>query len=110
MPPKDPQRTLSRDSTHGFSTGASVHRRRQMSTLVEKEGQFGPALTVSLVPHVNPSAAVFAIVPCHTSSSWTASRRKTKFIPHSGPGSCRDSAAPHSQYHGLMRTNGRSYY
>lgn len=30
-----------------FSTGTSVHRKRQMSTLVEKEGAFGPALTVS---------------------------------------------------------------
>lgn len=30
-----------------FSTGTSVHRKRQMSTLVEKEGHFGPALTVS---------------------------------------------------------------
>lgn len=29
-----------------FSTGTSVHRKRQMSTLVEKEGAFGPALTV----------------------------------------------------------------
>jgi hypothetical protein len=29
-----------------FSTGTSVHRRRKMSTLVEKEGAFGPALTV----------------------------------------------------------------
>lgn len=29
-----------------FSTGTSVHRRRKMSTLVEKEGSFGPALTV----------------------------------------------------------------
>jgi len=29
-----------------FSTGTSVHRKRQMSTLVEKEGHFGPALTV----------------------------------------------------------------
>jgi hypothetical protein len=28
-----------------FSTGTSVHRKRQMSTLVEKEGAFGPALT-----------------------------------------------------------------
>ncbi|KAK4466136.1 family 4 putative glycosyltransferase [Cladorrhinum samala] len=28
-----------------FSTGTSVHRKRQMSTLVEKEGHFGPALT-----------------------------------------------------------------
>ncbi|OIW25617.1 glycosyltransferase family 4 protein [Coniochaeta ligniaria NRRL 30616] len=28
-----------------FSTGTSVHRRRKMSTLVEKEGAFGPALT-----------------------------------------------------------------
>lgn len=33
-----------------FSTGTSVHRKRQMSTLVEKEGHFGPALTVSAVP------------------------------------------------------------
>lgn len=31
-----------------FSTGTSVHRRRKMSTLVEKEGAFGPALTVCL--------------------------------------------------------------
>jgi hypothetical protein len=31
-----------------FSTGTSVHRKRQMSTLVEKEGQFGPALTVRI--------------------------------------------------------------
>lgn len=29
-----------------FSAGASAHRKRQMSTLVEKEGQFGPSLTV----------------------------------------------------------------
>ena len=29
-----------------FSTGTSVHRKRQMSTLVEREGHFGPALTV----------------------------------------------------------------
>ena len=29
-----------------FSTGASSHRQRQMSTLVEKEGIFGPSLTV----------------------------------------------------------------
>ncbi|TPX13378.1 uncharacterized protein E0L32_006108 [Thyridium curvatum] len=28
-----------------FSTGTSVHRKRQMSTLIEKEGHFGPALT-----------------------------------------------------------------
>lgn len=33
-----------------FSTGTSVHRKRQMSTLVEKEGHFGPALTVSTLP------------------------------------------------------------
>jgi len=33
-----------------FSTGTSVHRKRQMSTLVEKEGHFGPALTVSRTP------------------------------------------------------------
>lgn len=32
--------------TRKFSTGTSVHRKRQMSTLVEKEGHFGPALTV----------------------------------------------------------------
>jgi hypothetical protein len=32
-----------------FSTGTSVHRKRQMSTLVEKEGHFGPALTVCLL-------------------------------------------------------------
>jgi hypothetical protein len=38
-----------------FSTGTSVHRRRKMSTLVEKEGAFGPALTVSLLPHVELS-------------------------------------------------------
>ncbi|KAK4131279.1 glycosyltransferase family 4 protein [Trichocladium antarcticum] len=31
--------------TRKFSTGTSVHRKRQMSTLVEKEGHFGPALT-----------------------------------------------------------------
>ena len=30
-----------------FSTGTSAHRKRKMSTLVEKEGAFGPALTVS---------------------------------------------------------------
>lgn len=37
-----------------FSTGTSVHRRRKMSTLVEKEGAFGPALTVCscLIPHL----------------------------------------------------------
>ena len=35
-----------------FSTGTSVHRKRQMSTLVEKEGHFGPALTVCLVVFV----------------------------------------------------------
>lgn len=29
-----------------FSTGTSVHRKRQMSTLVETEGHYGPALTV----------------------------------------------------------------
>ncbi|KAK4120614.1 glycosyltransferase family 4 protein [Parathielavia appendiculata] len=28
-----------------FSTGTSVHRKRQMSTVTEKEGQFGPHLT-----------------------------------------------------------------
>jgi hypothetical protein len=33
-----------------FSTGTSVHRKRQMSTLVEKEGHFGPALTVRFHP------------------------------------------------------------
>ncbi|KAH6616023.1 glycosyltransferase family 4 protein [Chaetomium sp. MPI-SDFR-AT-0129] len=30
---------------HTFSTGTSVHRKRQMSTLVEKEGQYGASLT-----------------------------------------------------------------
>lgn len=29
-----------------FSTGTSAHRKRKMSTLVEREGAFGPALTV----------------------------------------------------------------
>jgi hypothetical protein len=33
-----------------FSTGTSVHRKRKMSTLVEKEGAFGPALTVCKLP------------------------------------------------------------
>lgn len=33
-----------------FSTGTSVHRKRQMSTLVEREGHFGPALTVCHSP------------------------------------------------------------
>lgn len=33
-----------------FSTGTSVHRKRQMSTLVEREGHFGPALTVCRCP------------------------------------------------------------
>lgn len=33
-----------------FSTGTSVYRRRKMSTLVEKEGAFGPALTVCSFP------------------------------------------------------------
>jgi hypothetical protein len=34
------------EQTRKFSTGTSVHRKRQMSTLAEKEGHFGPALTV----------------------------------------------------------------
>jgi hypothetical protein len=34
------------EKSRKFSTGTSVHRKRQMSTLVEKEGHFGPALTV----------------------------------------------------------------
>jgi hypothetical protein len=34
------------EQSRKFSTGTSVHRKRQMSTLVEKEGHFGPALTV----------------------------------------------------------------
>ena len=37
-----------------FSTGASAHRQRQMSTLVEKEGIFGPSLTVGLSPFCCP--------------------------------------------------------
>ena len=41
-----------------FSTGTSVHRKRQMSTLVEREGHFGPALTVC-IPN---SRVVFIIV------------------------------------------------
>ncbi|KIH86407.1 trehalose synthase [Sporothrix brasiliensis 5110] len=32
-----------------FSTGTSVHRKRQMSTLVETEGSFGPSLTTLFV-------------------------------------------------------------
>ncbi len=40
---------------HDFAQGASAHRKRQMSTLVEKEGHFGPALTVScrLLPRLH---------------------------------------------------------
>jgi hypothetical protein len=34
------------EKSRRFSTGTSVHRKRQMSTLVEKEGHYGPALTV----------------------------------------------------------------
>ncbi|KAL1842945.1 hypothetical protein VTJ49DRAFT_3586 [Mycothermus thermophilus] len=33
------------EKTRKFSAGTSVHRKRQMSTLVEKEGHFGPSLT-----------------------------------------------------------------
>ena len=40
-----------------FSTGTSSHRKRQMSTLVQTEGAFGPALTVSL-----SRAALFPLV------------------------------------------------
>ncbi len=36
---------MSYKNNRRFSTGASVHRRRQMSTLAETEGAFGPALT-----------------------------------------------------------------
>ncbi|KAK3346913.1 hypothetical protein B0T25DRAFT_290728 [Lasiosphaeria hispida] len=36
-----------------FSTGTSVHRKRQMSTLVEKEGHFGPALTVCYMIYIH---------------------------------------------------------
>jgi hypothetical protein len=39
-----------------FSTGTSVHRKRKMSTLVEKEGAFGPALTVCC-SHLLPTVA-----------------------------------------------------
>lgn len=49
-----------------FSTGTSAHRKRQMSTLVEKEGHFGPALTVRLklimaLPHKTLSSCLFSI-------------------------------------------------
>lgn len=46
---------MSHKAGRQFSTGTSSHRKRQMSTLVEKEGNFGPALTVSgsrLTPRV----------------------------------------------------------
>ncbi|KAJ4291246.1 hypothetical protein N0V88_006246 [Collariella sp. IMI 366227] len=33
------------EKSRKFSTGTSVHRKRQMSTLVEREGHFGPSLT-----------------------------------------------------------------
>ncbi|KAK0611420.1 glycosyltransferase family 4 protein [Immersiella caudata] len=36
---------MASEQSRKFSTGTSVHRKRQMSTLVEKEGHFGPALT-----------------------------------------------------------------
>lgn len=38
------------EKSRKFSTGTSVHRKRQMSTLIEKEGHFGPALTVCFYP------------------------------------------------------------
>ncbi len=44
-----------------FSTGTSVHRKRQMSTLIEKEGHFGPALTVRLI-----LVCIWCLLfPCH---------------------------------------------
>lgn len=49
-----------------FSTGTSVHRKRQMSTLVEKEGHFGPALTVrdnpALLLNSLPPSVPFALL------------------------------------------------
>jgi hypothetical protein len=46
-----------------FSTGASTHRIRQMSTLVEKEGAFGASLTVS------PGVSLFTHLP--PTRSWS---------------------------------------
>jgi hypothetical protein len=48
-----------------FSTGTSVHRRRKMSTLVEKEGAFGPALTVCScsLPHQTTPPVVKSAMP-----------------------------------------------
>lgn len=40
------QATMAFEKGRKFSTGTSVHRKRQMSTLVEKEGQYGASLTV----------------------------------------------------------------
>ncbi|OAA58465.1 trehalose synthase [Niveomyces insectorum RCEF 264] len=40
---------MSFQNSRKFSTGTSVHRKRQMSTLIEKEGAFGPALTTLYV-------------------------------------------------------------
>ncbi|KAL8303277.1 hypothetical protein RB600_006949 [Gaeumannomyces tritici] len=37
--------TAQKTAVRQFSTGASAHRRRQMSTLIEKEGHFGVELT-----------------------------------------------------------------
>lgn len=56
-----------------FSRPTSVHRKRQMSTTAEAEGQFGPALTVGfqylsnsalfphadLMPHTRPSTSAY---------------------------------------------------
>jgi hypothetical protein len=42
------------EKSRKFSTGTSVHRKRQMSTLVEKEGHFGPTLTVRCSPRLTP--------------------------------------------------------
>jgi len=36
---------MAMEKSRKFSTGTSVHRKRQMSTLAEKEGHFGPSLT-----------------------------------------------------------------
>lgn len=40
------------EKSRKFSTGTSAHRKRQMSTIVEKEGHFGPSLTVCFLSFV----------------------------------------------------------
>ncbi len=53
------------EKSRKFSTGTSVHRKRQMSTLVEKEGHFGPALTVRSSAWFRPSIAMmFGTITC----------------------------------------------